>query len=71
MRFSDNGYYIERYVKCDNCGVLIYDEGIAASVKGKDQLFCSDWCVQWFTARAEGIEQPRLPLPKQGIHETG
>ena len=71
MRFSDNGYYIERYVKCDNCGVLIYDEGISATVKGKDQLFCSDWCVQWFTARANGVEQPRIPLPKQGIHETG
>ena len=71
MRFSDNGYYIERYVKCDNCGVLIYDEGISATVKGKDQLFCSDWCVQWFTARVDGVEQPRIPLPKQGIHETG
>jgi len=29
MRFSANGYYIERYVKCANCGLLIYDDGIA------------------------------------------
>ena len=71
MRFSDNGYYIERYVKCDNCGVLIYDDGITASVEGIAHLFCSDWCVKWFTARAKGVEQPRIPLPKQGIHETG
>ena len=34
MRFSDNGYYIERYIKCDNCGVLIYGEGINADVTG-------------------------------------
>ena len=24
MRFSNNGYYIEKYIKCDNCGMLIY-----------------------------------------------
>ena len=29
MRFSDNGYYIEKYVKCANCGLLIYGDGIA------------------------------------------
>ncbi len=71
MRFSDNGYYIERYVKCDNCGVLIYGDGQTADVKGKSQLFCSDWCQEWFTMRADGVENPVLPLPKQGIHETG
>ena len=43
MRFSPNGYYIERYVKCDCCGVLIYDDGVsgeAPAVAG--QIFCSD-----------------------------
>ena len=35
MRFSDNGYYIERYIKCDNCGVLIYDDGRIFVVGGK------------------------------------
>ena len=29
MRFSGNRYYIERYVKCRNCGILIYGEGTA------------------------------------------
>ena len=29
MRFSENGYYIEHYVKCANCGMLVYGEGIA------------------------------------------
>ena len=28
MRFSNNGYYIEKYIKCDNCGMLIYGDGI-------------------------------------------
>ena len=27
MRFSDNGYYIEKYVKCANCGMLVYGAG--------------------------------------------
>jgi hypothetical protein len=27
MRFSDNGYYIEKYVKCANCGMLVYGKG--------------------------------------------
>ena len=39
MRFSDNGYYIEKYVKCDNCGVLIYGEGIDAKIAGTDDDF--------------------------------
>ena len=70
MRFSDNGYYIERYIKCDNCGVLIYGEGMTATVTGEEQLFCSSWCIDWADARAKGIDEPRIPLPKQGLHET-
>ena len=70
MRFSDNGYYIERYVKCDNCGMLIYDEGQKTEILGIEKLFCSDWCTQWATARANGIEEPKIPLPREGIHET-
>ena len=27
MRFSDNGFYIEKYMKCANCGMLIYGQG--------------------------------------------
>ena len=70
MRFSDNGYYIERYVKCDNCGMLIYDEGKKTTVAGEEKLFCSDWCNEWAEARANGVDEPRIPLPRQGIHET-
>ena len=70
MRFSENGYYIERYVKCDNCGVLIYGEGLPATVDDKQRLFCSPWCNEWAEARARGIEEPRIPLPKEGIHKT-
>ncbi len=72
MRFSENGFYIERYIKCDNCGMLIYGEGLAReSDDGEPQLYCSDWCVEWARLRASGEEHPRLPLPKLGIHDKG
>lgn len=63
MRFSENGYYIERYVKCDNCGVLIYDEGI--SVQGDDaeaKTFCSPWCREWHLERSRGVKSPQIDL---------
>lgn len=65
MKFSDNGYYIEQYVKCDNCGVLIYDDGIEADVDERTQRYCSNWCVEWARARADGIEDPRIPLERE------
>jgi hypothetical protein len=75
MRFSDNGYYIEAYIKCDNCGVLLYDQGngfgLKGEVAGEAKLFCSDWCQQWASARAAGVKEPRIPLPREGIHKTG
>ena len=64
MRFSDNGYYIEKYVKCTNCGVLIYDEGIPLERDGKERTFCSQWCIEWSALRDSGVENPRLPLPR-------
>lgn len=70
MRFSNNGYYVERYIKCDNCGLLIYGEGVQATVAGNDGLFCSQWCIDWAGARAAGIEEPKIPLPSGGIHKT-
>ncbi len=54
MRFSKNGYYIEKYIKCYNCGLLIYDAGVTSERKGKPQIFCSDWCVQWSALRELG-----------------
>ncbi len=71
MRFSDNGYYIERYIKCDNCGVLLYEDGLKGEVAGEAKLFCSDWCQQWASARAAGVDEPRIPLPREGIHKAG
>ena len=68
MKFSDNGYYVEKYLKCANCGMLVYGPGRKHELGGKSQLFCSDWCVQWATQRAANsghfslkIVQPKLP----------
>ncbi len=61
MRFSDTGYYIERYVKCGNCGVLVYDDGVtSADPRFKDVTFCSDWCVDWRTQRVNGAKSPKI-----------
>lgn len=66
MRFSPNGYYIDRYVKCDCCGVLIYDDGIAVSHPRQGELlFCSAWCREWQLQKLEGVESPRVELPFQ------
>jgi len=66
MRFAHKRYYVERYVKCDCCGVLIYDAGIKATAPdGSARLFCSDWCREWTALRDKGAE-PRLPLPREG-----
>ena len=62
MRFSDNGYYIERYIKCDNCGVLIYQE--AEAVNEEDRIYCTEWCQEWARLRAEGAAERVLPLPR-------
>jgi 5-oxoprolinase (ATP-hydrolysing)/N-methylhydantoinase B len=70
MRFSSNGYYVEKYIKCDNCGLLIYGEGITDTVADKEGLFCSQWCIEWAGARADGIDEPKIPLPSGGIHKT-
>jgi N-methylhydantoinase B len=64
MRFSKNGYYLEKYIKCFNCGVLIYDAGTMSERKGKQQIFCSDWCVEWSSLRESGAKNIRLPLQK-------
>ncbi|OUU76237.1 MAG: hypothetical protein CBC29_00530 [Methylococcaceae bacterium TMED69] len=68
MRFSENKYYIEKYIKCDNCGMLIYGDGLKSKEFSK-LLFCSDWCIDWYKSKSKGNEDPRIPLPKSGIHE--
>lgn len=70
MKFDAKGYYIEHYVKCHNCGVLIYGEGMYADADGEEALYCSDWCIDWRRARASGVENPMIPLPKDGINTT-
>lgn len=60
MRMSPEGYYVERYVKCENCGLLIYGDGLPSPAR--KGLFCSDWCVQWDAKRLSGEDHPVLPL---------
>jgi hypothetical protein len=59
MRLSAEGFYIERYVKCANCGLLMYEEGIP-SPDGRD--LCSSWCAEWDAKRQAGEQHPVLPL---------
>jgi 5-oxoprolinase (ATP-hydrolysing)/N-methylhydantoinase B len=65
MRFSENGYYIEKYVKCANCGLLIYDEGIRAH--GEAEVYCSDWCIEWARLRDSGQDYFQLPIVQPTI----
>jgi len=60
MRMSPEGYYVERYVKCDNCGLLIYGDGLPSITR--EALFCTEWCVAWDAKRQAGEQHPVLPL---------
>ena len=61
MKFAHNGYYIEKYIKCDNCGVLIYDDGIKPKTQDvNDELYCSEWCREWREAKQQGVASPRV-----------
>ena len=72
MRFSDNGYYVEKYLKCANCGLLVYGAGHPHEVAGKTRLYCSPWCIEWAAKRAANtgyfqlpIVQPKLPIEEK------
>lgn len=52
MKLSATRLYVETYVKCRNCGILIYDAGRPEAVERDGDLFCSTWCVEWFDKRA-------------------
>jgi N-methylhydantoinase B len=71
MRFSSNGYYVEKYVKCANCGLLIYGKGIRHHA-GSQHLYCSEWCVKWSELRAANEGYFRLPIepPQFAIDAT-
>lgn len=47
MKFSQNGLYIESYMKCTNCGVLIYDKIDKAKLGPDNAPYCSSWCIDW------------------------
>lgn len=64
MKFSANGYYVERYNKCANCGMLVYGDGIAGERQGRPALYCSDWCVEWTARRDAGHGHIQLPIPR-------
>lgn len=58
MRFAGNRLYIEEYIKCTNCGTLIYETDRPACVEIEDTgLFCSQWCVDWAAAREKRWNQ--------------
>lgn len=62
MRFSDRRLYIEAYVKCVTCGVLIYDDGIREEpADAAAQIYCSPWCREWAALKRKG-GNPVLPL---------
>lgn len=67
MRFSDNGYYIEKYVKCANCGLLIYDRGIEVADGDALRIFCSEWCIRWAELRGSGQNYFQLPIVQPTI----
>jgi N-methylhydantoinase B len=65
MRFSENGYFIDRYQKCSVTGSLIYGEP-AVTEDGK--IYASEWARDW-GRRSRGDTTP-LPLPVRTIAAT-
>ena len=54
MKFAQNRLYIEEYIKCANCGVLIYEtrgNKKAESITQGGKIYCSQWCLDWEKAR--------------------
>lgn len=58
MRFAPNHLYIEEYVKCANCGVLIYEnsapnklENNPGKITKDGKVYCSQWCLDWEQGR--------------------
>jgi N-methylhydantoinase B len=47
MKFSENGLYVERYIKCGTCGALIYDKQDRRSLTHDGINYCSQWCIDW------------------------
>ncbi|EWY37764.1 hypothetical protein N825_09290 [Skermanella stibiiresistens SB22] len=47
MKFAPNKLYVESYIKCHNCGVLIYEAKRPEAVMKGEEIYCSQWCVDW------------------------
>ncbi|MGE7907608.1 hypothetical protein ACQKNS_24915 [Peribacillus sp. NPDC094092] len=63
MKFSSNGYYVEKYEKCSVCGKLVYENGIETlNIHEVPALFCSDWCVDWEKVRVQKKKQAQKLL---------
>jgi N-methylhydantoinase B len=59
MKFSENRYYLEAYIKCDNCGVLLYDSDSDKIIQVDKHRFCSNWCLQWHDSRKQHVSLER------------
>ncbi len=71
MRFSSNGYYIEKYVKCATCGMLIYSAGVAGRRNGRDATFCSPWCVEWAERKDAVYQSMAAHCPAKAADRDG
>ena len=61
MKFSENGFYIERYIKCAACGVLIYQSQGQPVLIDDGVTYCSQWCIDWKIAREKRRANPAKP----------
>jgi hypothetical protein len=66
MRFSENGLYVERYIKCGTCGALIYGKQDQQLLTYEGVIYCSQWCLDWKQSR----DTRRAHSPKQ-LEQTG
>jgi hypothetical protein len=71
MRFDRNRYYIEEYIKCTCCGELIYDRAKHPPRGTKQQIFCSEWCQNWFTTREDRLKWPMGPSEASAQRDAG
>lgn len=53
MKFSSNGYYIEKYNKCHVCGKLVYEGEEVFKNNDENKMYCSEWCINWESRKSE------------------
>lgn len=70
MRLSKNGDDVEKYVECDNFGLLIYDQGMLVERDGKAQLFCLGWCIEWSRLRDSGADGCQLKIVQPTLNTS-